>query len=60
MSERSPKFILEFEQEGFDELVPVSAKSGDNIDRLEDVFLAATRRSWDVVAAPPPAKAGSA
>jgi len=32
--------ILEFEQEGFDELVPVSAKSGDNIDRLEDVFLA--------------------
>jgi len=31
--------ILEFEQEGFDELVPVSARSGDNIDRLEDVFL---------------------
>lgn len=31
--------LLEFEQEGFDELVPVSAKSGDNIDRLEEVFL---------------------
>ena len=31
--------ILEFEHEGFDELVPVSARSGDNIDRLEDVFL---------------------
>jgi GTP-binding protein Era len=31
--------LLEFEQEGFEELVPVSAKSGDNIDRLEDVIL---------------------
>jgi len=32
--------LLEFEQEGFDELVPVSAKSGDNVDRLKEVFLA--------------------
>jgi GTP-binding protein Era len=31
--------LLEFEQEGFEELVPVSAKSGDNIERLEDVIL---------------------
>lgn len=31
--------LLEFEQEGFDELVPVSAKGGDNVDRLEAVLL---------------------
>ncbi len=31
--------LLEFEPEGFDELVPVSARSGDNVDRLEEVFL---------------------
>lgn len=31
--------LLEYENEGFEEFVPVSAKGGDNIDRLEEVFL---------------------
>jgi GTP-binding protein Era len=31
--------IVEFEQEGFADVVPVSAKTGDNIDRLEAVLL---------------------
>jgi GTPase len=31
--------LLEFEKEGFADLVPVSAKSGENIDRLEAVLL---------------------
>ena len=32
--------LLEFEKEGFEELVPVSAKTGENVDRLEQVMLA--------------------
>jgi len=32
--------LLEFEKEGFEEMVPVSAKTGDNVDRLEQVLLA--------------------
>jgi GTP-binding protein Era len=32
--------LLEFEKEGFAEMVPVSAKTGENVDRLEQVFLA--------------------
>ena len=32
--------LLEFEKEGFEELVPISAKTGDNVDRLEQVMLA--------------------
>jgi GTP-binding protein Era len=32
--------LAEFEKEGFEELVPVSAKTGDNIERLEQVLLA--------------------
>jgi GTPase len=31
--------LVEFEKEGFAELVPVSAKTGDNVDRLEQVLL---------------------
>jgi len=32
--------LLEFDKEGFEELVPISAKTGDNVDRLEQVMLA--------------------
>jgi len=32
--------LLEFEKEGFEELVPISAKTGDNVDRLEQVMIA--------------------
>jgi GTP-binding protein Era len=32
--------LLEFEKEGFEELVPISAKTGDNVARLEQVMLA--------------------
>ncbi len=32
--------LLEFEKEGFEELVPISAKTGENVDRLEQVLLA--------------------
>jgi len=32
--------LLEFEKEGFEELVPISAKTGENVDRLEQVMLA--------------------
>ena len=31
--------LAEFEKEGFEELIPVSAKTGENIDRLEQVLL---------------------
>ena len=31
--------LLEFETEGFTDLVPVSAKTGENVDRLEQVLL---------------------
>ena len=31
--------LVEFEKEGFADLVPVSAKTGENVDRLEDVLL---------------------
>jgi GTPase len=31
--------LLEFEKEGFEEMVPVSAKTGENVDRLEQVLL---------------------
>ena len=31
--------LVEFEQEGFADLVPISAKTGENIDRLEQVLL---------------------
>ena len=31
--------LLEFEKEGFADLVPVSAKTGENVDRLEQVLL---------------------
>jgi GTP-binding protein Era len=31
--------LVEFEQEGFEELVPISAKTGENVDRLEQVLL---------------------
>jgi GTP-binding protein Era len=31
--------LLEFEKEGFEELVPVSAMTGENVDRLEQVLL---------------------
>ncbi|HEX8027219.1 MAG TPA: GTPase Era, partial [Vicinamibacterales bacterium] len=31
--------LVEFQKEGFEELIPVSAKTGDNIDRLEQVLL---------------------
>jgi GTP-binding protein Era len=31
--------LLEFEKEGFEDLVPISARSGDNVDRLEKVLL---------------------
>jgi len=32
--------LAEFEKEGFEDLIPVSAKTGENIDRLEQVLLA--------------------
>jgi len=32
--------LLEYEQEGFEELVPVSALTGENVDRLEQILLA--------------------
>jgi GTP-binding protein Era len=32
--------LLEFEKEGFEELVPISAKTGENVERLEQVMLA--------------------
>jgi GTP-binding protein Era len=32
--------LVEYEKEGFEELVPVSALTGDNVDRLEQVLLA--------------------
>jgi GTPase len=32
--------LLEFEKEGFEELVPISAKTGENVDRLEQVMVA--------------------
>jgi GTPase len=32
--------LLEFEKEGFEEMVPISAKTGENVDRLEQVLLA--------------------
>jgi len=31
--------LLEFEKEGFTDLVPISAKTGENVDRLEQVLL---------------------
>ncbi|HWI18424.1 MAG TPA: GTPase Era [Vicinamibacterales bacterium] len=31
--------LLEFEKDGFEDLVPISAKSGENVDRLEKVLL---------------------
>jgi GTP-binding protein Era len=31
--------LVEYEQEGFEELVPVSALTGENVDRLEQVLL---------------------
>ena len=31
--------LVEFEKEGFAELVPISAKTGDNVDHLEQVLL---------------------
>jgi GTPase len=31
--------LLEFEKEGFEEMVPISAKTGENVDRLEQVLL---------------------
>ena len=31
--------LVEFEKEGFEELIPVSAKTGENVDRLEQVLL---------------------
>jgi GTPase len=31
--------LVEFEKEGFEDLVPISAKSGENVDRLEKVLL---------------------
>jgi len=31
--------LLEFEKEGFADLVPISAKTGENVDRLEQVLL---------------------
>jgi GTPase len=31
--------LIEFEKEGFEDLVPVSALTGENIDRLEEVLL---------------------
>jgi GTP-binding protein Era len=31
--------LLEYQSEGFEELVPVSALTGDNVDRLEEVLL---------------------
>src|SRR5215203_4737571 len=31
--------LAQFEKEGFEELIPVSAKSGENVDRLEQVLL---------------------
>jgi GTP-binding protein Era len=31
--------LVEFEQEGFEELVPISAKTGENVDRLAQVLL---------------------
>lgn len=32
--------LLDFEKEGFEEMVPVSAKTGENVDRLEQVLMA--------------------
>lgn len=32
--------LVECEKEGFEELVPISAKTGENVDRLEQVILA--------------------
>lgn len=32
--------LVEYEKEGFEELVPISAKTGENVDRLEQVLLA--------------------
>jgi GTP-binding protein Era len=32
--------LVEYEKEGFEELVPVSALTGENVDRLEQVLLA--------------------
>ncbi len=32
--------LLEFEKEGFEDMVPISAKTGENVDRLEQVLLA--------------------
>ena len=32
--------LVEFEKEGFEEMIPVSAKTGENVDRLEQVLLA--------------------
>ena len=32
--------LVEYEKEGFEEMVPVSAKTGENVDRLEQVLLA--------------------
>jgi GTP-binding protein Era len=31
--------LLEYENEGFEDLVPVSARTGENVDRLEEVLL---------------------
>lgn len=31
--------LVEYQDEGFEDLVPVSAKTGDNVDRLEEVLL---------------------
>jgi GTPase len=31
--------LVEYEKEGFADLVPISAKTGDNVDRLEEVLL---------------------
>lgn len=32
--------LIAYEKEGFEELVPISAKTGENVDRLEQVLLA--------------------
>src|SRR5689334_16996122 len=31
--------LASYQEEGFEELIPVSAKSGENVDRLEQLFL---------------------
>ena len=36
--------LVEYEKEGFEDLVPVSALTGENIDRLEQVLLQASAR----------------